>query len=106
LEEIEYLNIMEERAKDLLGNGYCVSQPVRFQQGKETKITITNVEPSSWYPVVPAFTHQEIQEARVIDVFAEENNTGGVEWYALVERHGVGLAEYKLYKLDHKNSLE
>lgn len=102
LDEIDYSSTLEEAARDYYGVGYAVQQPFRYDN---SKITITSLDPSTWYPALPTFTYQDVTDGRIICVWDEGTN-GVQDWYALVESHTVGSIEYKLLKLDNADSLE
>ncbi len=105
LQEIDYTEKLEEIARDYYGNGFGVQQPFRFGEGADQGVTITNVDPSTWYPQYPAFTYQDVTSGKIVCVF-DEGKDGVEDWYAFVETHSVGTVEYKLYKIDNADSLE
>lgn len=102
LEEIDYYSILEEAVRDYFGTGYAVQQPYRLE---DESVTVANIDPSTWYPVMPTFLYQNVSEARIITPF-DEGKAGAHKWYALVERHTIGKISYELYTLENANSLE
>ena len=101
MDEIEFDAILEAACRDLYGNGYCVAQPFRLEDGS---ITVNTVQPQTWYPDIPTFSHQPITSGRIISIFSEGETS--LTWYAFVEEHLTGKLEYKLYQIEDPDKLE
>ena len=102
MEEINYVAILEEAVRDYFGTGYAVQQPYRLE---DQSVTVANIDPCTWYPVMPTFLYQGVSEARIITPF-DEGTEGKHKWFALVERHTIGKVEYELYSIEDDDSLE
>ena len=101
MQEQDYITKLEELARDHFGVGYGVQQPIWTP---EETVAVTNVDPATFYPVIPTFTWQEISKTKIISVFQEEDDKKN-PWYAFVEIHSAGSVEYKLYQLENADSL-
>lgn len=97
LEEIDYETMLEEACRDYFSTGYGVQQPIRMKDD----ITASTVDPSTWYPDIPTFTHLQPTGGDIISVFEEDT-----KWYAFVEHHEVGKFEYRLYSIDNKDATD
>lgn len=102
VDSIDYMSRLEEAVRDLYAAGYGAQQPIRLEDGE---VRVGNVEPSTWYPVIPTFTYEDVTEGRIICVF-DEGKDGTHDWYAFVEVHEVGAIDYKLFKLESQYTLE
>jgi hypothetical protein len=98
---IDYPIKLEEAMKNYFGAGFGLQMPV-FNDGK---VYVSNVDPSRWYPTLPVFDWQPVEEGKVITPFYEVEG-GKKQWYAFVEEHAVGKIAYRLLKLESKYALE
>lgn len=93
LEDIMIEETLEDWIGDLI-NGFAVTQFIK----DEENYFIERVNPESWYPTLPAFTHQAINKAKVISVFEEEkDNTKNM--YALMQEFTDKELKQQLLKL-------
>lgn len=102
--EIDFDSIMEEACRDLFRTGYTAQNVIRDIEKNENTFTVTNIDPASWYPTLPTFTHQKITTGRVIFVFSDGDTPDN--WYAFVEEHSPGYVEHKLLGIDGPDALE
>ena len=97
--EIELKEILEEAATDLFANGYMVAQFVK--DDTDTAITIN---PSYWYPEMPALTHKAITSGRIIIPITTYKGNAP-QYFAYVEKHTETGYKRELYKLTTPEAL-
>ncbi len=102
-EEIEFDSLLEEAARDLYSTGFCVQQPIRTLINGQNGFKIANVDPASWYPVLPTFNWQDISEGRIISVFSEMQKDKE-QWFAFIEHHKIGVVENSLLELERQDA--
>lgn len=104
-EQIDMEEKAEEACRYLYGVGHAEHQVHRTVDGDQNEFTVSVVDPSTWYPVLPPFVHLPVIAGNIVCVFPEMKGTSKV-WFALVEEKTIGRVEFKLYQIERPDSLE